>query len=509
MPEARELLERVAHRISPPPDAFERLVRARRRRERNRRMAAGVLALVVAAAGVGALFVAFGGVPRVVLGGGAHRPFPGVWPGRTWEEAEAAQARADAGEDAWRLQPASVGYRFAEEVLGWGRPGTEVIVGEVATGGDRMLLRTHRFAARCGLGDARVGIPCPPIVAELELTVEQLIRRGEGGIWTVTGVDSPDIDPPVEPGGTVWIGQPVEIAMRPPADHLVLAAGWHLTAPGCPRWTGVATAPASDGRVVLTPDAFPEGCDPPVPAVLYAWIGERAGDLDPFLHPIQPTTLEAVRVVFDLPPHPVVTPEPSRVSAIPVVGTIRCGDASTAAPLVTPAVQPAEDGVHLTLVGARARRVVAQLLRGSEEWNIPLAAGRIRRLVLSDLPPGEYRVSCLPADPDAHAELRVVDPDGLWHAPELDCPGAVQVMEFDGTATGLADPTEAVRAFPGVKGSDVVEYAGYPLASDGFRVIRAGEVVALVHLERAQRGGWFVSSVESCVGSGPLSTPPG
>ena len=256
-----------------------------------------------------------------LLGYGSQEAGSSVWPERTWEEAEAAQARADAGADAWRLQPASVGYRFAEEVLGWGRPGVEVMVGEVATGADRMLLRIHRLAAPCDLRDLRVGVPCPPAVVELELTVERLVRQGEEGIWSVTRVDSPNIDLPVDAGATLRIGEPVDVAMRPSAADIVLAVGWHLTAPRCPSWTGVATAPASDGEVVLTPDALPEGCEPPVPAVLYAWMGPRAGDLDPFIHPVQPLALEAVPVLIDVALEPPATTGPSPVPAIGLLST--------------------------------------------------------------------------------------------------------------------------------------------------------------------------------------------
>lgn len=507
MPEVRELLEMVAQRVATRPDAFERLVRARRRRERNRRIAAGVLALVVAAAGIGGLVVAFRGAERTVVGGPGAGAFPGIWPERTWEDAEAAQSRADAGAEAWRLQPPSIGYRFAEEVLGWGRPGTEVVVGEVATGGDRMLLRIRRLAAPC---DFRAGDPCPPTVAELELTVEQLIRQGEGGIWSVTRVDSPDIDLPVDPGATLRIGEPVDVAMRPPAADIVLAVGWHLTGPGCPGWTGVATAPARDGRVVLTPDALPEGCDPPVPAVLYAWMGERAGDLDPFIRPIQPWTLEALPVAFDVSLEPPATATPSPVPAIPVVATVHCGEGAAGVEVVTPTVQPVEDGVHLTVSSSTARDV--QILEPERllEWRVSLEAGETRRLVLRDLPPGTYRVYCLPTAPEAYGSFRVVDPLGLWHAPDLDCPAGKLRLEFRvGGAPGLADPIDAVRAFAGVEASDVVEYAGYPLASDALRIVRAGKVVALVRLDRAERGGWVVSSVELCRGSGLLSTPPG
>lgn len=198
--------------------------------------------------------------------------------------------------------------------------------------------------------------------------------------------------------------------------------------------------------------------------------------------------------------------EPSPV--VPIVGTIRCGETPAEVRVVTPRVQPAEDGVHLTISSGSARDV--QILDPERflEWRISLGAGEVRRVVLADLPPGTYRVSCLPAPPERSAPIRVVDPDRLWRPLELDCPDEVQRIEFGhGAVSGPADPADAVRTIPGVERSDALEYAGYPLASDAVRVVRRGEVIGLVRLARADRGGWVVSSVESCPGSGLLATP--
>ncbi len=55
----RELFERAVERFVPPERSFERLVTRRDRKHRNKRIAAGILALVVAAAGASALIRAF------------------------------------------------------------------------------------------------------------------------------------------------------------------------------------------------------------------------------------------------------------------------------------------------------------------------------------------------------------------------------------------------------------------------------------------------------------------
>lgn len=53
MTDLREELRRASHRVAPPGDGFQRLVARRNRRRRNDRVAAGLVALTVAVAGIG------------------------------------------------------------------------------------------------------------------------------------------------------------------------------------------------------------------------------------------------------------------------------------------------------------------------------------------------------------------------------------------------------------------------------------------------------------------------
>ena len=72
MSDLRNRLERLSDRVRVAPDAFERLERARTRRERNRRIAAGSVALLVALAGTVTAFAAFrqpGGQVAATSGG--------------------------------------------------------------------------------------------------------------------------------------------------------------------------------------------------------------------------------------------------------------------------------------------------------------------------------------------------------------------------------------------------------------------------------------------------------
>jgi photosystem II stability/assembly factor-like uncharacterized protein len=69
MNEVGESLERIGRQVELPDDAFERLERRRGKRERNRRIGVAVLALVLAAAGVGSALT--------IIRGSASRSKPG------------------------------------------------------------------------------------------------------------------------------------------------------------------------------------------------------------------------------------------------------------------------------------------------------------------------------------------------------------------------------------------------------------------------------------------------
>lgn len=74
MADLRSHLERIGERVRTAPDAFERLERARRRHERNRRVTAGIVALSVAVAGSLVAFSAFrsGDAVRTAGSGGSN-----------------------------------------------------------------------------------------------------------------------------------------------------------------------------------------------------------------------------------------------------------------------------------------------------------------------------------------------------------------------------------------------------------------------------------------------------
>jgi hypothetical protein len=148
-----------------------------------------LVAILVAAVGGWGVFVAFRDV-----GGNAHRPagdseaFPAVWPETTLAEAEQVQARVDSGdpEVQWRTDAAEVALRYAKEMLGWPDP----IAGLTTPHDpDALTVSLHGPVASCQGAQCQDWQPQQVIVT---ITLQRLVRPGEGGIWSVTAVQAPD-----------------------------------------------------------------------------------------------------------------------------------------------------------------------------------------------------------------------------------------------------------------------------------------------------------------------------
>ena len=145
MGELRRMLDSVAVTARIEDDAFEALERRRRRKERNRRIRAGVVAFTFAATGIGGVLFAFRDAGQAPGPGGTPEDtyLGAVWPERTVEEVKAVQAALYAGDEdlAWRTDPEQVSNRFVSDVLGWTGavvdlridPDTDVPVAEVWT----------------------------------------------------------------------------------------------------------------------------------------------------------------------------------------------------------------------------------------------------------------------------------------------------------------------------------------------------------------------------------------
>jgi hypothetical protein len=97
--------------------------------------------------------------PRQVHGG----PVP-IWPAADAASATRLQNEVDGGRQPWLLDPVEVAVSYAGAVLGYRNPGV------------------------FPLGPGKVDVQDGNSPAKATITLAQTARRGDGGIWLVTGV---------------------------------------------------------------------------------------------------------------------------------------------------------------------------------------------------------------------------------------------------------------------------------------------------------------------------------
>jgi hypothetical protein len=172
----------------------------------------------------------------------------------------------------------------------------------------------------------------------------------------------------------------------------------------------------------------------------------------------------------------------------------------------TPAVKPQPDGVHIQFVNETGKDMGFSIEDPSEGGmgdNAP--QGTSTQVV--DLRPGAVSISCYDAftadaGEAAKTALKIVDEDEVWIPARLTCSQWFSgIADYAPGARGKADPLEAAREgldsymHPG----DTVEPAGYPEAATLlYRLVRAGEVLAIVELDDDGSGGWLPGSVTGC-----------
>jgi hypothetical protein len=145
-----------------------------------------LIAVLVAAAGSWAAFAGLSG-----MGGAQHEAadgqevFKALWPETSRSEAEQVQTQVDASDSAvqWRIDSGSVALRYAQEVLGWPNP----IAGSTGTNdADKVIVGVHGPDVSCSGAECQNPQAPQRIVT---LTLERLVRSGDGGIWSVTAVN--------------------------------------------------------------------------------------------------------------------------------------------------------------------------------------------------------------------------------------------------------------------------------------------------------------------------------
>jgi hypothetical protein len=219
MPRIADVLEHESRTVDLEQGDFERLLGRRDRKQRNRRIRAGALGVIVALA-MGIVLVrslTSGGIPAdprptpTPTRPDRGEPFSDLkpaWPQTSLEEVRKAQELADAGDPRfdWQQDPnleiqtgqnhpidAEIFTRFLEEKLGW-----EDFRWDEAFAHPDGLDSGDVVYIRCAPGVANPMYPddpeggCAPTIDELryetvKIHVAQLARQGSGGIWVVTG----------------------------------------------------------------------------------------------------------------------------------------------------------------------------------------------------------------------------------------------------------------------------------------------------------------------------------
>ena len=216
MSDMRDLLERKAARFPRTDGAFESVAKRVHRRQRGRRVVAGSIALIVAAVGAFGAYRLTRSTTEPAAGG--RTPIPALWPEQTLEDAQAAQARADDGEDTWRLQAQEVATRFARETLGWpvAYPVDPDTIGVVPAG-----------PLSIEIEDCGPGADCVEI-NRLLVTIDRLVTDGPTGIWSVVKVDSGALMLQLEPGEEVLVPTTVTVPTNYPngTTNLMFQYDW-------------------------------------------------------------------------------------------------------------------------------------------------------------------------------------------------------------------------------------------------------------------------------------------
>jgi hypothetical protein len=183
----------------------------------------------------------------------------------------------------------------------------------------------------------------------------------------------------------------------------------------------------------------------------------------------------------------------------------RAGEAPT---IVTPAVKPRSDGVHVRFVNETGKDLSFSI-EDPSEGGMGSGAPQGTSTQVVDLHPGTVSIACYDSYTQDGSEvaktpLEIVDEDGLWVSTRLQCTSEFafsQTVEYVAGARGKSDPLaaaeEALESY--MQEGDVVEPAGYPDTRERiYRLLRAGKVLATVSLFRDGAGGWLSDTVDGC-----------
>jgi hypothetical protein len=180
---------------------------------------------------------------------------------------------------------------------------------------------------------------------------------------------------------------------------------------------------------------------------------------------------------------------------------VECDGTTTDIP--SPAVRARADGVHVRFSNTSGKTLDFGI---DEAAGLPLLGDSVApegAAFVYTLGTGGYRLGC--GGPQTAFE--VVDPDRQYTPVDLACPtsGTTATSDYGEDARGPKGTVLDIARMElfGLMPGDVVERAGYP-ASDGdqlVRVVRNGQVVAVIAYADDGHGGWLVGTTRTCPGS--------
>ncbi len=202
---------------------------------------------------------------------------------------------------------------------------------------------------------------------------------------------------------------------------------------------------------------------------------------------------------------PAGSTEGSEPEALPDVARVIC-QAESHPRVEAPAVKSQPDGVHIRFVNQTGKDLTFSI-EDPGEGGMGANAPQGTSTHVVDLHPGTVSIACYDGFTEdgsqvATTPLQIVDKHGVWIPATLTCAAAFSGhADYAPGARGDADPLEAAQGALEryIRPGDVVEPAGHPEAEEPlYRLVRAGEVLAIVDLDDDGAGGWLPSTVTGC-----------
>lgn len=210
----------------------------------------------------------------------------------------------------------------------------------------------------------------------------------------------------------------------------------------------------------------------------------------------------------------------SRQAELPDVVQLHCSPNGIDVPVAS--IRPQEDGLHLVVENTLGRPTDVWVTSTSSRWD----SGRVvvqqgRTELWQPIPPGVLTVGCQVGTEEENRRVTLVDVNGIYEVPELDCADEEQQELVNLEIEPIDRYRDAADAVANVlddylrETDDIVSFSGYPQRRFDYATVdrtaqikREGDTVAFVHLtgeadssqsERPERSPWVgAERVEAC-----------